>query len=51
MDTGIYAIYPHRNQTPLITEFINHLQNNIGTPPYWERHITNYHSLYRSQEN
>lgn len=46
MDTGIYAIYPHRKQTPLITEFINELQSYIGTPPFWESHIPNYHDLY-----
>ena len=46
MDTGIYAIYPHRKQTPLITEFINELQSYIGTPPFWESHIPNYHNLY-----
>ncbi|MEH6596248.1 MAG: LysR family transcriptional regulator [Colwellia polaris] len=46
LDTGIYAIYPHRKQTPLITEFISELQNYIGTPPFWESHIPNYHNLY-----
>jgi len=46
MDTGIYAIYPHKNQTPLITEFINELQNYIGTPPFWESYIPNYQALY-----
>jgi DNA-binding transcriptional LysR family regulator len=46
MDTGIYAIYPHKNQTPLITEFITELQNYIGTPPFWESYIPNYQALY-----
>lgn len=47
MNTGIYAIYPHRKQTPLITEFINELQSYIGTPPFWESHIPNYQALYK----
>lgn len=48
MDTGIYAIYPHRKQTPLITEFISTLQDHIGDPPFWVSHIPNYANLYSS---
>jgi DNA-binding transcriptional LysR family regulator len=47
MNTGIYAVYPHRKQTPLITEFINALQEYIGTPPFWENNVPNYHQLYK----
>lgn len=50
MGTGIYAVYPHRNQTPLITEFINILQSNIGKPPFWEAYIPNYKKLYNANE-
>lgn len=46
-DTGIYAIYPHRQHTPLIGEFIQAAQQHIGTPPYWESHIPNYQQMYR----
>ncbi|WP_440876587.1 LysR family transcriptional regulator [Thalassotalea sp. PLHSN55] len=46
MDTGIFAVYPHRKQTPLITEFIRELQSYIGSPPFWESHIPNYKNLY-----
>jgi len=46
-DLGIYAVYPHRNQTPLVTEFIKALQLHIGSPPYWIGHIPNYNNLYQ----
>ncbi|SHI19549.1 LysR family transcriptional regulator [Ferrimonas marina] len=47
MDTGIYAIYPHRQQTPLVVEFIQAVQQHIGTPPFWEQHIPEYEQMYR----
>lgn len=47
MDTGIYAIYPHRTKTPLITEFVKEVQEYIGTPPFWDKHIANYKELYK----
>lgn len=47
MDTGIYAIYPHRKQTLLVSEFIRFVQEYIGTPAFWESHIPDYHQLYR----
>ncbi|WP_261817772.1 LysR family transcriptional regulator [Vibrio gallicus] len=47
MDTGIYAVYPHRKQTLLVSEFIRYVQEYIGTPAFWESHIPNYHQLYR----
>lgn len=46
MDTGIYAIYPYRKQTMLVNEFIKTVQNYLGSPPFWEKHIDNYHKLY-----
>ena len=32
MGTGIYAIYPHRKQTLLVSEFIKAVQQHIGSP-------------------
>ncbi|UJF22823.1 LysR family transcriptional regulator [Shewanella sp. OMA3-2] len=46
MDTGIYAIYPHRKPTLLISEFIKAVQNHIGTPPFWVEYIPDYHNMY-----
>ncbi|MBY5990900.1 LysR family transcriptional regulator [Ferrimonas balearica] len=47
LETGIYALYPHRKQTPLVTEFIRCVQAHLGEPPFWERHIPGYEGLYR----
>lgn len=47
MDTGIYAIYPHRKQTPLVTEFIKTVQDYIGTPAFWVAHVPTYKQLYK----
>ena len=47
METGIYAIYPHRKQTLLMSEFIKAVQNYIGTPPFWEKHIPDYKNMYK----
>tara|TARA_R110001583_G_scaffold49730_1_gene155671 strand:+ start:4077 stop:5036 length:960 start_codon:yes stop_codon:yes gene_type:complete len=47
MDTGIYALYPHRKQTPLVSEFIKTVQEYIGTPAFWVEHIPNYKQLYK----
>ncbi|MFC1233999.1 LysR family transcriptional regulator [Vibrio sp. F74] len=47
MNTGIYAVYPHRKQTILVTEFIQSVQDHIGTPPFWEAYISNYKNLYK----
>ncbi|GAB1621906.1 LysR family transcriptional regulator [Agarivorans albus] len=47
MDTGIYAVYPHRKQTVLVKEFIGAVQQYIGTPPYWLEHLPNYQQLYK----
>lgn len=49
MDTGIYAIYPHRKQTLLVTEFINELKAHIGDPAIWESYIPNYDKMYLSR--
>ncbi|MFA0568059.1 LysR family transcriptional regulator [Vibrio kagoshimensis] len=37
LDTAIYAIYPHRKQTKLVKEFIQSVQDYIGSPPMWEK--------------
>ncbi|MEZ9899316.1 LysR family transcriptional regulator [Vibrio breoganii] len=47
METGIYAIYPHRTQTLLVSEFIQYVQQHIGSPALWESHIPNYQDLYQ----
>jgi len=44
---GIYAVYPHRNQTPLVKLFIDTVQELIGTPPVWENYIDNYDAMYK----
>lgn len=46
-DWGIYAIYPHRNQTPIVKYFLQTVQDLIGTPPIWESYIDNYDTLYK----
>ncbi|MCY9873384.1 LysR family transcriptional regulator [Vibrio barjaei] len=46
-DTGIYAIYPHRKQTLLVSEFINQLKSYIGEPARWEAHIPDYQNMYK----
>ncbi|MDO6463556.1 LysR family transcriptional regulator [Pseudoalteromonas carrageenovora] len=45
--TGIYALYPHRKQTPLVSEFIKTVQEYIGSPAFWVKHIPNYKQLYK----
>ncbi|WP_440878766.1 LysR family transcriptional regulator [Vibrio natriegens] len=37
---GLYALYPHRNQPPLVKLFIETVQNTIGSPPIWESYMT-----------
>lgn len=39
MDTAIYAIYPHKKHTKLVTLFIEAVQHHIGTPPRWEEYL------------
>ncbi|PSW16876.1 LysR family transcriptional regulator [Photobacterium sanctipauli] len=47
METGIYALYPNRKQTPLMREFIKAVQEDIGDPPIWLNHIPNYQQCYK----
>ncbi|WP_394130691.1 LysR family transcriptional regulator [Shewanella maritima] len=47
MDTGIYAVYPHRKQTMLVSEFIKAVQDYIGTPPFWMQHIPDYSMQFK----
>ncbi|NKF49061.1 LysR family transcriptional regulator [Shewanella sp. WXL01] len=47
MGTGIYAIYPHRNPTPIVKTFIDAVQEHIGNPPIWVSHVTDYKHMYR----
>ncbi|WP_394167263.1 LysR substrate-binding domain-containing protein [Photobacterium piscicola] len=39
VDTAIYAIYPHRKHTMLVKEFIQAVQDHIGTPPRWTMYL------------
>ncbi len=43
----IYAVYPHRNQSPTVKLFIETVQELIGSPPIWESYIDGYHMMYR----
>ncbi len=36
---GIYAMYPHRNPTLLVSKFIEMMREEIGEVPVWERHL------------
>ena len=47
VDTGIYAIYPHRKPTKLVSEFINAVQSYIGTPPFWVDYVPDYKNSYK----
>ncbi|AIU66690.1 LysR substrate-binding domain-containing protein [Vibrio coralliilyticus] len=35
--SGIYAMYSHRNQPPLVKFFIEAVEEIIGSPPIWEQ--------------
>jgi DNA-binding transcriptional LysR family regulator len=35
----VYAVYPHRNQIPLVNQFLEIVRKTIGTPPVWESYI------------
>ena len=39
LEGGLYALYSHRNQPPLVKLFIETVQETIGTPPVWESYI------------
>ncbi|RKF19995.1 LysR family transcriptional regulator [Alginatibacterium sediminis] len=47
MDTGIYALYPHRIQTPLVSVFLKLLVAHIGAPPYWQSYVPDYQNMYQ----
>ncbi len=36
---GLYALYSHRNQPPLVKLFIQTVEDTIGTPPIWESYL------------
>ncbi|MFA0086698.1 LysR family transcriptional regulator [Vibrio sp. 10N.261.51.F12] len=46
-ETGIYAVYPHRKHTLLVSAFIRAVQEHIGEPAFWEAFVPNYKSMYR----
>ncbi|WP_375749000.1 LysR family transcriptional regulator [Vibrio sp. HN007] len=43
---SLHAVYPHRNQTPLVKKFIETVQEEMGTPPVWYDYVDNYSSMY-----
>ncbi|MDB1125626.1 LysR family transcriptional regulator [Vibrio algarum] len=43
----IHAVYPHRNQTPIVKLFIETVQEIIGETPIWESYIDDYASMYK----
>ncbi|MBY6188492.1 LysR family transcriptional regulator [Marinobacter hydrocarbonoclasticus] len=47
MDTGIYALYPHRRQARLASDFIQAVQDHIGSPPFWQDYVPGYPGFYR----
>lgn len=44
---ALYAVYPHRNPTPLIKKFLETFQETIGDTPIWESFIDDYASYYQ----
>ena len=44
---ALYAVYPHRNPTPLVSKFIETFKEMIGEPPIWESYIDDYESYYQ----
>jgi DNA-binding transcriptional LysR family regulator len=38
---GLYAMYTHRNQPPLVKKFIETVQEEIGSPPVWQSFCSN----------
>lgn len=45
----IYAVYPHRNPTALVSKFLETFREVIGEQPFWENHIDNYANFYKQQ--
>lgn len=43
----IYALYPHRNQTPIVKLFIETVQELLGDKPVWESYIDGYEAMYK----
>ncbi|MEJ6124004.1 LysR family transcriptional regulator [Vibrio sp. 2-Bac 85] len=46
-DWGVYAVYPHRNQTSLVKLFIEIVKELVGSPPIWDSYIDNYDQIYK----
>jgi len=44
---ALYAIYPHRNPTPLVVKFLETFKKTIGEVPIWESYIDDYDSYYQ----
>jgi len=44
---ALYAVYPHRNPTPLVKKFLETFRETIGDVPVWEGYIDDYDSYYQ----
>jgi len=44
---AMYAVYPHRNPTPLVSKFLETFKETIGDVPVWESYIDNYENYYQ----
>ena len=44
---AFYAVYPHRNPTPLVNKFLETFKETIGDVPVWESYIDDYASYYQ----
>jgi len=43
---ALYAVYPHRNPTPLVNKFLEIFKETIGDVPVWESYIDDYQRFY-----
>ncbi len=44
---AVYAVYPHRNPTPLVNKFLETLRETIGEIPVWESYIDDFDGYYQ----
>jgi len=44
---AFYAVYPHKNPTPLFNKFLETFKETIGDTPVWESYIDDYESYYQ----
>jgi len=44
---ALYAVYPHRNPTPLVNKFLETFRETIGDVPVWENYIDDFDGYYQ----